>query len=380
MNTEQKNDQVSSEVKKDKFYLDYSLKTCEERMEFVKELLNKFPEKTKSQTFINNLSDYVINGISKQEKKEKKILTDNRLVTINKRETSFEGVIEKLEFDDCIYSMIDENKQTILTPSYTITKKDIEEIPLLQQLVEEIKKVEELSRHAIGIKKYSFNKWLIEMRRDQYIIKDGYKKPQKFKKITHSPLDIETKKTDEHIFISENGRVTSDEDISLFNPQHVSLLLHYYSRLKEQAWGHFENELWYLMEDLDNLVEKALPENQPMLYDILIMKIDGLTNIEINEEIYKNYGKKYTNEYLSSLWRKKIPKLVAEAAEQDYLEWYYTVIEKGNWKKCSRCGQIKLAHNFYFSKNKSSKDGFYSICKCCRNAKNKIKKIEGEQK
>ena len=43
-------------------------------------------------------------------------------------------------------------------------------------------------------------------------------------------------------------------------------------------------------------------------------------------------------------------------------------------KKCSGCGQIKLAHNKYFSYNKTSKDGFYSICKKCRNSKNKTKK------
>ena len=57
------------------------------------------------------------------------------------------------------------------------------------------------------------------------------------------------------------------------------------------------------------------------------------------------------------------------AAEDDYLNWYYTYVEKGKWKKCSRCGEVKLAHNKYFSKNSTSKDGFYSICKCCRNKK-----------
>ena len=49
----------------------------------------------------------------------------------------------------------------------------------------------------------------------------------------------------------------------------------------------------------------------------------------------------------------------------------YTFEEKGNWKKCSRCGQVKLAHNHFFSKNSTSKDHFYSICKECRNKKNK---------
>jgi hypothetical protein len=31
--------------------------------------------------------------MEKQEKKEKKLLTDNRMVTVNKRETSFEGLV-----------------------------------------------------------------------------------------------------------------------------------------------------------------------------------------------------------------------------------------------------------------------------------------------
>ena len=35
--------------------------------------------------------------MEKQEKKEKSILTENRLVTINKRETSFEGLVSQFE-------------------------------------------------------------------------------------------------------------------------------------------------------------------------------------------------------------------------------------------------------------------------------------------
>jgi hypothetical protein len=106
-----------------------------------------------------------------------------------------------------------------------------------------------------------------------------------------------------------------------------------------------------------------------MYYDILIYKIDGMKNVDIQKRIEENYGIKHTVEYISSLWRKKIPKLIAEAAQEEYLTWYYTFKEKGQWKRCSRCGQIKLAHNRFFSKNKTSKDGFYSICKECRNKK-----------
>ena len=377
MNTEQLDKNVSSEVNDIKFnplYLDYSLKTCEERVAYVEKLLQQLPpEKKNNYRYLENLSNYIINGLEKGERKERKILTDNRMVTVNKRETSFEGILDKLEYEDNFYTMINEDKQTLLVPKIAITKKDLEEIPDLKTLREEIEKVEALEREARGIKKYSLKKWLIEMRQDQYIIKDGYRQPQRFVKISHNIMNS-IEHFDEEVTVTLENRVKSDGPISLYNPQHIAQLLHYYSDLKQEAWGHFENDLWYLMEDLDALIERALPEQQPMLYDLLIMKIDGMCNTDIGAEIDKKYGKKYTNEYLSSLWRKKIPRLIAEAAEQEYLEWYYTVVKKGLWKRCSRCGQIKLAHNFYFSKNKSSKDGFYSICKCCRNAKNRATK------
>ena len=64
--------------------------------------------------------------------------------------------------------------------------------------------------------------------------------------------------------------------------------------------------------------------------------------------------------------------MIAEVAQKRWLNWHYTEEEKGKWKKCSKCGQIKLAHSKFFSKNKSSKDNFYSICKDCRNKKKGI--------
>lgn len=140
--------------------------------------------------------------------------------------------------------------------------------------------------------------------------------------------------------------------------------------LKEDSWGEFEKELWYLMYDFDILITKAL-KNYPLYEKIVEYKIDGLQNIDIQEKIQMEFGIKHSIEYISSLWRNKIPKIIASAAEDEFLTWYYTNEEKGVYKKCSRCGQIKLAHNKYFSKNKTSKDSFYSICKCCRNNKSK---------
>ena len=125
------------------------------------------------------------------------------------------------------------------------------------------------------------------------------------------------------------------------------------------------------MMDLDNLVEDTLRDNYPVYYKLLIYKIDGKSNAEIQELLAEEFGEEHRHsvEYLSALWRNKIPKMIAETAKEQYLNWYYTIVERGKWKKCSRCGQVKLAINRYFSKNNTSKDGWYSICKCCRNEK-----------
>ena len=122
------------------------------------------------------------------------------------------------------------------------------------------------------------------------------------------------------------------------------------------------------MYDFDKLCDKALA-GFPLYERIVEYKIDGKQNLEIQILIEKEFGVKHSLEYISSLWRKKIPNLIASAAEDQFLDGYYLTEEKGAYKRCSRCGQIKLAHNKYFSKNKTSKDGFYSICKACRNKK-----------
>lgn len=175
---------------------------------------------------------------------------------------------------------------------------------------------------------------------------------------------------DDAIELDARGEPINKGLISFFNPTHISVLLCNYSRIKEDAYGNFFNDSWYLMEDLDKYIEEAL-EDYPLYKDLLIYKIDGKKNLEIQDILYRDYHIKHSVEYISSLWRKKIPKMIAEKAKEDYLYWYYTTQEIGKWKKCSRCGQIKLADNRFFSKNKTSKDGWYSICKKCRNKKEK---------
>ncbi len=345
--------------------LDYTLESPEERKQLVEKILEECPNPTPQ--YLETLADYLVLCMEKQEKKERKLLTENRMATVNKRETSFEGLVSQLENgEDGIYNMISNDKNQIFQPKVMITKKDVEEVPGLKQLREAIKYWEERLKTASGRDAFIIKKAIIDLRKDQYILKDAWYKPIIPKNITRSrhfiPLESDFSFDDEGYVIPEG--------VSLCNPKVVSAILCNYSLMKQESWGEFEKDLWYLMQEFDEVADAAL-KDYPLYDRICEYKVDGLQNIDIQEKIQEEFGIKHSVEYISSLWRNKIPKLIASEAEDRLLDWYFLNEMKGKYKKCSRCGEIKLAHNKYFSKNKTSKDGFYSICKCCRNSKAK---------
>ena len=378
MEQEVKNNQNNSTIEQNNSkrpypWLDYTITDFQERNKKVHEIVNTVPQKKLTPYYLEQLTKYLTE--TPKDKKERKILTDNRMVTINKREISYEGLITKLENgEDGIYNfMTDGDKNILLVPKIQITEKDIETIPGLKKLREEIRNIEIKQKAAKGKQKFLLTKQLIQMRQDQYILKNIYKPPVSMTKVTKSANSIDLS---EKITVNEKWQPESNCLISFFNPDHICCILCNYSRLKEESWGHFENDWWYLMEDFDNLSERALKQKYPILYDIMIYKIDGMQNKDIAVQIKKDYDVTYAVEYLSVVWRKKIPKIIAQKAKEEWIIWYYTFKEKGKWKKCSRCHEIKLAHPYFFTKNKTAKDGWYSICKCCRNKKDKKVKKE----
>lgn len=308
--------------------------------------------------------------MEKQERKERKLLTSNRMITVNKHETSYEGLVETFEQgEDHIYNIIapSADKHTYFIPRVSITKEDIETIPYMRQLVDAINTLETKLRGSAtrpkptGREAYIIKQTIIDLRKDQYILKDSYLKPIVFKQTTHtkSPICLPSRE-----FIDANGNVAS-EGLSFTNPTVVSLVLQNYSKLKEDGYDNFYDDVYFFMVDFDRLLGKALTPGS--IYErITILKIDGVQNFDIQRDLEQNFGVTYAPEYISSLWRHKIPNMIAQKASDDWLVWHYTFEEYGKWKKCGRCGEIKLAHPRFFSRNSSSRDGFYSICKECR--------------
>ena len=117
--------QIEEENMQTTIKLDYSLETPEERNELVKKIIDKTPSEQLTPKYLEILSDYIIFAMDKQERKQKQILTDNHMVTVNKRETSFEGLVGRLENgEDGIYNMIANDKNIIFTPKFQISQQD----------------------------------------------------------------------------------------------------------------------------------------------------------------------------------------------------------------------------------------------------------------
>ena len=115
------------------------------------------------------------------------------------------------------------------------------------------------------------------MRKDQYLIKNAYRRPIVPTKLTHStswiPLDDLTHRFD------ENG-YPIPEGFSLLNPSVCEAILCNYSKIKQDTDDHFEGDTYYIIYDFEELCDQAL-KNYPLYKRLLEYKIDGLQNIDI---------------------------------------------------------------------------------------------------
>ena len=293
--------------------------------------------------------------------------------TINKREISYEGLVNQLESgEDGLYNLIAENsKNIILQPKVTITKKDIEEIPPLRELREAIEKWEAMLKTATGRDAFIIKRTLIEMHKDQYIIKNAYRRPIVLSQSSHTSASLIPLNSEEWVEYDDNDIPDIRcSGVSFLNKKVISEVLQVFPALKAHSTNDFQNDLWYFCQDFEKLLEEAL-EDYPIYQRIVYYKMMRMPNIEIQAALKEEFNFTHSVEYISALWRNKIPNTIAKKAQDDFITWYFTFEEYGTWKKCSRCGQVKLAHTRFFSINKTSKDGFYSICKRCRNQKRK---------
>lgn len=285
----------------------------------------------------------------------------------NPRETSFEALAESFQNCDEIYNLVDKNPRvTIFRPKIAITQRDIEQVPNLAQLRTDISNWEAALREAKikgSPEAYVLKRTIIQMRKDQYLLKQEFRHPVSFKTMAHSNL-FSTSNLEDTSYFDLDSRTLVPRGASLASPEILGIILCNYSALKEDSWEALDSDLHWLLIAFDNLAERALAQF-PIYESIVTLKIDGVSNKEISDYISDTYKKRYTPAYISTIWRKKIPQIIALAAVREYTTLAFKHYHLP-FKKCGRCHQLKPASPLFFTHNSSSKDTFYSICKNCR--------------
>lgn len=120
------------------------------------------------------------------------------------------------------------------------------------------------------------------------------------------------------------------------------------------------------LEDLLNTLDfyEELADLTDLQKEILRMKEKHEKNSDIAYYINKKYGKSYTANYISTIFRQKIIVKINETVEL-HQETIENCFFPENFKRCSECGRILLLDSRNWVRKSRSKDGFQNKCKKC---------------
>lgn len=254
---------------------------------------------------------------------------------------------------------------------------------------------------------------IVELRREQFTLRDAYIE----KHVRHAPpepdLDPVHLDFDAEIPVFPLGLVGAPFSELVFKPddqlnpytyteKELDALMHHYWNKKSQSrpllffdFGELEHvyelfgQLNELEEELDDLpIESnlkklldtlkyyiALTDLSEAQRDILDLKINKTKNQDIADAINKKYGKSYTANYISTIFRQKIIPRINESAQFHALIIENMCFEE-NFKKCHGCGKVLLIDAENFVRKSRSKDGFSTKCKKCDRADRQKKKVD----
>ena len=213
----------------------------------------------------------------------------------------------------------------------SIDRERDKDIPGMQELWEEIEKVKVVYDYLDDCLKgrrekdfdnpleityvthHFYKQWYIDLCLQQYTLKDFYKMP-----VGIIPTeDVFVKDDDELEFGIRAGEyVYNDSDesmmIDLANPVHIYMLLRSYRQVGKQ---HAESSTgdWNVLYDLLDKAIAATPLSDIFWY-ILDAKVRGVRNDIISNHILDEWGIRYNDNYISTLFTKTISRKIAKAA------------------------------------------------------------------
>ena len=166
---------------------------------------------------------------------------------------------------------------------------------------------------------------------------------------------------------NEDGLHERAVTFDLRDPNSWLQLLPYYNtiynaKLEAEERHDIESEAPALWNTIQYYFDCALMQAEYRL--IIEMKSENWRNEDINNELRRRGLKTFSVNYISTIYKKRIPKLLAQAVEAHY-ELALALDQPDEWKRCSKCGKLLHLDSNHFRRLGKSKDGFVGSCKRC---------------
>lgn len=301
---------------------------------------------------LERLADYLLYADSKEKRK------DNHGEDLHIVNDSDNEKNKKKELLTDSFSTVGEDAKKVhqhkLIKKVKVNAEDREQYPELRDTgiaIENLKRMittgTDSDGNKLGETELRKLKWyLIDIRKDEVAMKEMLKGYIRFK---HIAPEVE------------------EQDYSGFNftnAEHVKALFDDYSELKQNSFDDTHGDIKIILEVFESVVDHT--DFDDYLFDIFIMKIDGLSRKEIVNTIKEKHDITLSESRISQITMNVIPDMIVETYKKSFEDWVYTFVIKGIYKKCNKCCESKLINNFGVEKR--SKDGRRTICNDCRKA------------
>jgi hypothetical protein len=264
--------------------------------------------------------------------------------------------------------------------------------------------IEEIREHAQQLTEYAYlkkRKLLVEKRTEQYQWKDTYTPPLILRHAPKTanepspppalsadipvfPLNISTPITPK--IFPESGNFPAPDDFTekelralsqilwaptpsskvyfdFRDPSHLYALTHLYSEIwDDPAQSTASSTLRDFFSAF--FYYRNLTELSPIYDELLSLKMAHYSNAQISQLLNKKYGRTYGENYISTIYRKKILPKIAETVRA-HQEVCAELFFPENFKKCKDCGKTLLRNTNNFIRKTKSADGFSPRCKHC---------------
>lgn len=418
---------------KKKYSLDYDLIYADERCDAVAAIIDEL-DTNPNETDLEQMADYILFG------KNDKLVSavDTKDITVPKRR--FNSFATKAEQDESLDELLSdptiaqdiecnakkvgpENKSPykVIRPEIRRTKYDssgniIEygddfdnygnPIPFMRELWASIDKWQERYDMYCGRKEpnewvmhhpktkyqlYKMQHFLIELRREQYYIKDVYNPTLHFfnvQKNSHSKVEY---LSDTGVWLSKqewcarkrnpkkydlpqpalqdaktkDGQYywkLSSNEINYEDSHHILALMDNYVRLLKKCYPHPDSDLRHICWDLERLVDNA--DLTELEYFLFVQRIAHRNIFQIQKALAEEHIV-LTDATIRRMMRMTIPKKIAKTATRLRIESEAATGKRPSFS-CLKCGTTYPLSNLYFTKANDKRTGYTTICKECQ--------------